>query len=86
MASTGFLGIGVNLDSTSNVPGTAATAGSNTGNIQPMMTSVEGFQPSLGFHFIQAMETAISLTPTFVGGSATTPVYQTQALTVELEM
>jgi hypothetical protein len=74
--------VGVNLDSTSAIPGVVALGG-NTINTAVYTTTKETFYPVLGLHYIQAMEASLAGgTVTFSGGSLTGGWFNT--LTVDL--
>jgi hypothetical protein len=79
--------IGLNLDSTTAAPNICGQVASTSGSIQSTTAIRELFSPSLGLHFIQAMEiSAVSGVNATFFGAQTSPTRQMNALTVELEM
>lgn len=81
-ANAAVAGAGVVLDATSGTPATYGRAATNAvANLVAPLVTKEGFQPQLGFHFLQAMQgnTGNVGTATLIGG----PDFQ---FIVELEM
>lgn len=84
VSGAGYLCVGVNRDATVGAPvstlelGAGTTSAGGAGMTEP-------FPPSLGFHYMQAMESAASGTGT-PQGSATAPTRQMNSLSIEIEL